>query len=402
MPDNDFSPGRRQFLAAAGRTALAAGLAAATAGAADAPLAPPDKQPPDLELPKPPAKRVGFAVVGLGELALEQILPAFALCSSAAPVALVSGHRDKAEKVAAHYGIDAKNIYDYQNYATIKDNPAIEAVYVVLPNSMHREYTERAFAAGKHVLCEKPMAPTSADCQAMIDAGKRAGKKLMIAYRLHYEPYNKMAIAIARSKQLGTLRSFTSENLQTTNAPNIRLSKATAGGPLGDVGVYCLNAARYMVGEEPTDVFGTAIHDVGDVRFREVPSRVMVQLRFPSGCFGQFLCGFDSAHSGFYKLTGTDGSVRLENAFPYQGQKLYLELNGTLPAAKAAGASSTTVEQQVTAKAKDHFQAEMDAFSENILNDTDVATPGEEGLADQRVLDAITRSVDTGGWAKVV
>ncbi len=393
------TPDRRRFLAAAGKTVLAAGLAATALGAG--PLAPPDKQPPDLELPKPPKKRVGFAVVGLGELALEQILPAFALCDSAAPVALVSGHRDKAMRVAAHYGIDPKNIYDYANFDTIKDNPAVDVVYVVLPNSMHREYTERAFAAGKHVLCEKPMAPTVADCQAMIDAGKKAGKKLMIAYRLHYEPYNRMAIAIARSKQLGVLRSFTSENLQTTNAPNIRLSRATAGGPLGDVGVYCLNAARYMVGEEPTDAFGTAVHDAGDDRFAEVPSRVMVQLKFPSGCFGQFTCGFDSAHSGFYKLTGTDGSVRLENAFPYQGQKLYLELNDSPTPAKAAGVSMAMVEQQITTKAQDHFAAEMDHFAECVVRDAEPDTTGEEGLADQRVLDAVNKSIETGGWVKV-
>ena len=396
---SDTPQDRRQFLAAAGMTILTAGLAATAFGAE--PLAPPDKEPPDLQLPPPPKRKVGYAVVGLGELALGQILPAFADCESSAVVALVSGHRDKAEKVAARYGVDPKHVYDYQNFDSIKGNPAVDAVYVVLPNSMHREYTERALAAGKHVLCEKPMAPTSADCQAMIDAAKSAGRKLMIAYRLHYEPYNKMAIGIARSGQLGALRSFTSENLQTTKAPNIRLSRATAGGPLGDVGVYCLNAARYMVGEEPAEAFGTAIHDAGDDRFREVPSRVMVQLRFPSGAFGQFICGFDSAHSGFFKLTGVDGSVRMEDAFPYQGQKLYLELKGNPPYDKTSGASDVTVVQQVTTKPKDQFAAEMDAFSRNILDGTDPATPGEEGLADQRVLDAVNRSIDGGRWEKV-
>ena len=392
---------RRQFLANAGRAALAAGLAATAIGAADEPLAPPDKQPPDLHVPGPPKKKVGYAIVGLGELALGQILPAFALCQQSAPVALVSGHADKAKQVADHYGIDPKAIYNYDNYESMRDNPAIDVVYVVLPNSLHREYTEKAFAAGKNVLCEKPMAPTVADCQAMIDAGKKANKKLMIAYRLHYEPYNKMAIAIARSKQLGTLRAFTSENLQTTNAPNIRLSKATAGGPLGDVGVYCLNAARYMVGDEPAEAFGTAIHDARDDRFREVPSRVMVQLRFPSGCFGQFLCGFDSAHSGFFKLTGTDGSVRLDNAFPYQGQKLFLELNGSPSAIKESGVTITGDEQQITTKPMDHFAAEMDSFSQCVLSNTESPTPGEEGLADQRVLDAVNRSIDSGRWEKV-
>ena len=129
-----------------------------------------------MPIPKPPGKRVGYAVVGLGELALGQILPAFATCAHAAPVALVSGHPEKAKATAAHYGIDPKNIYDYQNFDRIKDNPAVDVIYVVLPNNLHREFTVRGFAAGKHVLCEKPMAPSVADCEAMIAAGK-AGRE---------------------------------------------------------------------------------------------------------------------------------------------------------------------------------------------------------------------------------
>ena len=396
----DTTPDRRQFLTTAGRAILTAGLTAAALGAAE-PLAPPDKQPPHLELPPPPKKRVGYAIVGLGDLALKQILPAFPLCEDSAPVALVSGHRDKAMKVAAHYGIDPKNIYDYQNYESMRDNPAVDAVYVVLPNSMHREYTERAFAAGRHVLCEKPMAPTSADCQAMIDAGKRAGRKLMIAYRLHYEPYNKLAIAIARRKELGDLRVFTAENLQSTTAPNIRLSKALAGGPLGDVGVYCVNAARYMTGEEPTDAFGVAVHDPNDDRFREVPSRVLFTLRFPSGVLAQCACGFDSTRSSYFKLTGTKASLRLDPAYPYYGQRLFVEQEASDPATKAAGVESPRGERQVAVKPRDHFQAEMDHFSQCVLNDTEPATTGAEGLADQRVMDAINRSIESGAWVKV-
>ena len=399
MPESQQD--RRQFLASAGKTILAAGLAATALGASGEPLAPPDKQPPDLELPAPPKKRVGYAIVGLGELALGEILPAFALCDSSAPVALVSGHRDKAEKVAAHYGIDPKNIYDYQNFDTIRDNPAVDVVYIVLPNSLHREYTERAFAAGKHVLCEKPMAPSVADCQAMIDAGRKAGKKLMIAYRLHYEPYNKLAIAMARRKEFGDIRVFTSENLQTTKAPNIRLSKADAGGPLGDVGIYCLNAARYMLGEEPTDAFGTAVHDPDDDRFREVPSRVQFTLKFPSGALAQCACGFDSVRSSWFKITGTKGTLRLDPAYPYYGQKMFAEHEDADPAVKQADAGNARGQTEIALEQKDHFQAEMDHFSQCVVNGTEPATTGEEGLADQRVLDAISKSIDAGGWVKV-
>src|SRR4051812_31918247 len=225
---------RRQALQAAGL-----GLIAAAGASGAVPLAPPDKQPPDLKLPGPPGKKVGYAIVGLGQLALEEILPAFAKCEHSRPVALVSGHADKAKQVAAKYGIEPKSIYDYQGYDRLADNPDVQVVYVVLPNSMHAEYTVRAHKAGKHVLCEKPMATNSAECQQMIDAAKQAQRKLMIAYRLHYEPYNQTAIDMARKQALGKLRLIEAVNTQNVKPPNIRLSKSTGGGPLGDIGVYC-------------------------------------------------------------------------------------------------------------------------------------------------------------------
>ena len=206
--------------------------------AQDPPLAPPDKQPPNVKLPEPVGKTVGWAIVGLGQLALEEILPAFARAKLSKPVALVSGHPEKARKVAAAYGIDPKAIYNYETYDKLADNPAVDVIYVVLPNSMHAEYTVRGVKAGKHVLCEKPMATTPAECQQMIAAAATAKRKLMIAYRLHYEPYNRAAIDICRvTKQLGKLKSVTASNGQVTKAPNIRLSQALGGGPLQDVGV---------------------------------------------------------------------------------------------------------------------------------------------------------------------
>src|SRR6266536_3207156 len=144
-----------------------------------------------LRVPDPPGKKLGWAIVGLGSLSINQILPAFAKCEKSKVVALVSGHPDKANKLALRYGVSQKNIYNYQNYDSIKDNPDVDIIYIVLPNGMHAEYTVRGFQAGKHVLCEKPMANTPAECQ------------LMIAYRCRYEPYNREAIRIAQSKELG-------------------------------------------------------------------------------------------------------------------------------------------------------------------------------------------------------
>src|ERR1041384_995512 len=150
-----------------------------------------------LEVPDPPGKKLGWAIVGLGSLSINQILPAFARCEKSRVVAFVSGHPDKANKLALRYGVNPKSIYNYQNYDSIKDNPEVDVIHVVLPNSMHAEYTVRGLQAGKHVLCEKPMAATSAECKQMIDAGKKANRKLMIAYRCRYEPLNREAIRIA-------------------------------------------------------------------------------------------------------------------------------------------------------------------------------------------------------------
>ena len=141
-------------------------------------------------VPEPPGRKLGWAIVGLGSLAINQILPAFAKCENSKVTALVSGSPGEGESSRSGTASPEKNIYNYENYDTIKDNPDIDVVYVVLPNSMHAEYTIRAAQAGKHVLCEKPMANTAADCQQMIDASRQAQRKLMVAYRLRYEPYN--------------------------------------------------------------------------------------------------------------------------------------------------------------------------------------------------------------------
>ena len=162
----------------------------------------------ELVVPDPPGKKLGWAIVGLGSLSINQILPAFARCERSRVVAFVSGHPDKANKLALRYGVNPKNIYNYQNYDSIKDNPEVDIIYVVLPNGMHAEYTVRGLQAGKHVLCEKPMANTPAECQQMIDAGRKADRKLMVAYRCRYEPYNQEAIRIARSKELGVIKGI--------------------------------------------------------------------------------------------------------------------------------------------------------------------------------------------------
>ncbi len=191
--------------------------AAAPASPGDPPLAPPDKQPPTLSVPTR-EEQVGWAIVGLGQLTLEEIPPAFGTCKSSYPAALVSGHPEKARQLAEVHGVEAQAIYGYEDFDRIKDNGRIQVVYIVLPNSMHAEYTIRGLQAGKHVLCEKPMAASLAECEAMIDASRKAGKVLGVAYRLHNEPMNLTVMEMCRKKAFGKIKTFTASNCQNVKA----------------------------------------------------------------------------------------------------------------------------------------------------------------------------------------
>src|SRR6266566_1721907 len=273
VPHNEIT--RRGFMARVGQGLLAANVAGVLLKDASA----------QLVVPEPPGRKLGWAIVGLGSLAINQVLPAFAKAEKAKVVALVSGHPDKANKLALRYGVSPKNIYNYQNYDSIKDNPEVDIIYIVLPNGMHAEYTVRGLQAGKHVLTEKPMANTPAECQQMIDAGRKANKKLMVAYRCRYEPYNQEAVRVARSQELGTVKVILADAGFAMKDPNVwRLKKSLAGGgSLMDIGIYALQAARYLTGEEPSEVNAMMYSTLNDPRFKEVEEAINFQLRFPSG-----------------------------------------------------------------------------------------------------------------------
>ncbi|WP_247887274.1 Gfo/Idh/MocA family oxidoreductase [Azospirillum sp. SYSU D00513] len=238
-------------------------------GEADRPSAPPPA-------PLPPSERVGFAIVGLGRLSLEELLPAFGECKRARPVALVSGSPEKAALVAAQHGIKPSSVYSYADFDRIAENPEVQAVYVVLPNGLHREYVLRAAKAGKHVMCEKPMANNSAEAREMTVACDAAGVKLMIAYRCQYEPNNREVIRLVRSGAMGAPRFIEATNTQTMGTGDQwRFRKALAGGgALPDIGLYCLNTARAILGEEPVEVFARVFNPEGDPRYSEVEEAV--------------------------------------------------------------------------------------------------------------------------------
>ncbi len=336
-------------------------------------------------------RRLGWAVVGLGTLALDEILPAFEECALSAPVALVSDDREKARQTADQYGIDEANLYDYDNFDAIADNAAIDVVYIVLPNSMHAEYTIRALRAGKHVLCEKPMAPTVAECEQMIAVAAETGHKLMIAYRLHYEPFNQRVMALCQQKAFGPIRTFASSNCQNVDAPNIRLKKALGGGPVQDIGIYSINAARYVAGEEPLEVIAFAEQPMDDPRFQEVPASVSFLLRFPSGVLAHCDCSFASSSSQRYRVHCQSGMIEMDPAFAYSDLALRVRDDQ-----QADGEVISVDLPQVN-----QFAAEMDHFSDSVLNDKQPWTPGEEGLADVRIIVAIAEAIRTGHAVRV-
>jgi len=351
-----------------------------------------DPQSKEMKV-EPPSTRVGFAIVGLGHLTLEEILPAFGRSKYAKPVALVSGDRAKALKVARQYGIAESAIYDYQNYDDIRLNPEIEVVFIVLPNSLHREFTVRGAKAGKHILCEKPMATSSKDCRAMIAACKQADRKLMIAYRQQYEPMNRHIVKQVRENKLGKLHHFSASNIQSTGDPaQWRLDKElSGGGALPDIGIYCLNAARFLSGEEPSEVLATTYSTPGDARFVEVEESVDFIVKFPSGFTASCTSGYSSHSSKFLRLTGSEGWARIDPGFGYHGSRLSY---GMLQDGRNA-----VVEPGV--EDADQFALEIDHMAHCVRNDIQPHTPGEEGLQDQLVMEAIYESASKGKAVRI-
>jgi predicted dehydrogenase len=370
---------RRGFITKVGQGLVAANVAGALLKDAAA----------AVQVPDPPGKKLGWAIVGLGSLAINQILPAFAKCEKSKVVAFVSGHPDKANKLALRYGVDPKNIYNYQNYDTIKDNPEVDIIYIVLPNGMHAEYTVRGHQAGKHVLSEKPMANTLADCQQMIDAARKANRKLMVAYRCRYEPYNQEAIRMARQQELGPTKVILADHGFNIGDPTQwRLNKTLAGGgSLMDIGIYSLQAARYVTGEEPIEINAMTYTTPGDVRFKEVEETINFQLRFPSGILANCTSSYGYSGQNRYRVVTSKGWFELEPATQYTGLRMYVH-------------HDNATEERLLPE-RDHFALEMDHMSSCVLENKEPLTPGEEGLRDLTIMMGIYEAAKTGKTVKL-
>jgi glucose-fructose oxidoreductase len=320
---------------------------------------------------------IRYAVVGLGHIAQFAVLPAFTNAGANCElVALVSGNATKLQEVGKQYGI--ANLYRYEEYDRLLHSGIIDAVFVALPNNMHCEYSVRAAEAGAHVLCEKPMAVTEDECRKMIAAAEASDVRLMIAYRLHFEKANLEAIRLVHAGAIGEPRIFTSAFSQQVKEDDIRLQGKLGGGSVYDIGVYCINAARYLFRDEPIEVVAQSVSS-GDCRFEEVDEMTSAVLRFPRDRLASFTCSFGAADVSSYRVIGTTGDLRLEPAYDHQvNLSHHLTVNGRT--------------KRKTFVTRDQFAAELLYFSRCVQEGEPPEPSGHEGLADVRIIEAIYRS----------
>jgi predicted dehydrogenase len=326
-------------------------------------------------------KKIRYAVVGLGNIAQMAVLPAFEHATENSKlVALVSSDAEKLRVLAERYEVSITS--SYEDLDRLLRSGDIDAIYVATPNTLHRSSLERAARAGVHVLCEKPLAATVADCRAMLHAAADANIKLMTAYRLHFEQTNLRAIERVRAGEIGEPRLFSSVFCQQVREGDIRTRAELGGGALFDMGVYCVNAARYLFQAEPFEVTAIGVRG-SDPRFVEVDEMTSAILRFPGDRVAQFTASQGAADVSDFRVVGTKGDIRLDPAYSYHGKiREFFTVDGKT--------------EETTTPLRDQFAPELVHFSKCILEDLDPEPAGEEGMADVRILEAIVGSAALG------
>ncbi len=339
---------------------------------------------PDITPPEAQDTRVGFALVGIGKLTAEELIPAARTSEHARVAALVSGEPDKADGFARALGLSEQDAYTYEQFDELANRDDVQAVYIVLPNSLHREYATRAARMGKHVLCEKPLGVNAEDAQAIVDACKGAGVLLMTAYRCQYTPEHWAARDAVQGGTLGELRLLHSIHAQVEDDPEAwRLKRDLAGGgPLPDVGIYSLNTLRFLTGQEPEWVFATQHQPAEDPRFREVEASMSALLGFPGGVSATIQTSYAAFKTTSLRVMGEKGSLLMDPAFPYDGLNLSL--------------SSEDGTHEPAFPEYDQFTLEFDHFARCIRRGDTPWTPGEEGVQDHVIMDALYESARTG------
>ncbi|MNJ91385.1 Glucose--fructose oxidoreductase precursor [compost metagenome] len=325
------------------------------------------------------SSKVRYAVVGLGHIAQVAVLPGFAQAKTNSElVALVSGDPVKLEKLSKEYGVDVT--CNYSEYKKLLDSGLIDAVYISLPNHLHMQFSIQAMEAGIHVLCEKPLAMSVNDARAVAQAAERTKTKLMTAYRLHFQRANLQALEVAKTGQLGEVRFFNSIFSMRVKEGNVRTDKKRGGGPLFDIGIYCINALRNFFGELPEKV--QAFSNKGfDERSKEVEEMVSVNMKFSGGRLATFICSFSGMHEARYEVIGTEGSLRLENAYEYFDD-MELKVN------RVHGGK-----RDYKFAKSDQFGPEIVYFSKCILNNQEPEANATEGILDLIVIEAILKSL---------
>lgn len=327
------------------------------------------------------SKRVRFAVVGLGHIAQIAVLPAFKNAEEKCELTgFISDSPEKIKELSEQYKVS--NSWSYSEYGEALKSGKFDAVYIALPNDQHKEYVIKAAEAGVHVLCEKPMAMNSSEAREMIEAAKANKTKLMIAYRLHFEKANMTAVDWIKEGKIGTPRVFNTSFTMQVREGNIRTQSEHGGGPLMDIGIYCINASRYLFQEEPIEVIAMAAKS-SDPRFADVEESVSAVLKYPNEKLATFACSFGAADTGRYEVIGTEGSVTLDPSYEY-AMPLQFKLKNK------DGEQLNTIEKH------DQFAPELLHLAECILENKEPRPSGLEGLNDMVIIDAIKESIESG------
>lgn len=327
---------------------------------------------------KQPEKKLGIALVGLGNYATSQLAPALLETEHCYLAGIVTGTKSKEAIWSEKYNIKKENIYNYTNYDAIINNKEIDVIYIVLPNSMHAEFTIRALEAGKHVICEKPMAISVKECESMIAAAKKAGKKLSIGYRLHYDPFNDKMMKIGQNKVYGNFNVESSFAFNLNNKNQWRAKRElSGGGPLMDLGIYCLQGSIYTFGELPTSLWAKYTTKKPE-DWVDVEGSIEWEMTFPSG---KAYCktSYEEPFNAYLKANAEKGEFSLNPSYSYGG------LKGKTP-------DGSMNLEPVNQQAK-----QMDAFALNVLQNTASLVPGEMGLRDNYIIEKIYESADKNG-----
>ena len=323
-------------------------------------------------------RKLGVALVGLGNYSEQQLAPALKETAYCRLSAVVSGSAEKRAKWGLQYNIPEQNLYTYDNFDTISTNADVDIVYVVLPNAMHAEYVVRAARAGKHVICEKPMATSIDDCHRMVEACRTAGVKLSIGYRLHFDPFNQEMMRLGQNRIFGSVQGVNAvHGMEVGSADQWRLNqKLAGGGPLMDLGIYCVQGALYTAGELPISVTARFLPKTDPEKFRGVEEAIEWEMEFSSGAKASCKCSY-SEKGDVLRAEAASGWFELKPAFAYSGLK------------------GKTSEGVMMIASLNQQAAQMDDFALCVQNESETRVPGEMGLRDVEILSAIYESART-------